>query len=103
MRKELERQSEAVFKEHVTRLYQSDMDDKKRELYLQKLAPAEAKLFWHVISMLTADELLEWAKKIITPMELAKYRKTEKGDPATKKESRLTSMRNWIFGKKEED
>ena len=78
------------------------MDDKKRELYLQRLAPAEAKLFWHVVSMLTADELLEWSKQVVTPMELAKYRKTEK-DPSKDKVSRLTSMRNWIFGKKEDD
>lgn len=83
-------------------LYKGDMDDKKRVVYLKNLEAGSSKLFWHVVSMLTKEQLLEWAKQVITPIEESKYRRNQAQPTADGHKSRLQNMRNWIFGKKDE-
>lgn len=41
-------------------MYGKDMDDKKREVYLEEMNPTESKEFWHVISMIQPDQLRDW-------------------------------------------
>ena len=62
--------------------------------------PDKAKLFWHVVSMIQPEQLLQWTKQVITPIEEAKYAKKKSADPESAKLSRMQSMRNWFFGKK---
>ena len=84
----------------MAELYKANMDDNKRELYYQSMDPDKAKLFWHVVSMIQPEQLLQWTKQVITPIEEAKYAKKKSADPESAKLSRMQSMRNWFFGKK---
>ena len=64
--------------------------------------PASAKLFWHVVSILSSEQLHDWAKQVITPIEESKYRRRETEQAVDGRTGRLQSMRNWIFGRREE-
>ena len=66
------------------------------------MEPATANLFWQVTSMIAPDQLTIWTKEVIGPIEEARYKK--KGDDPNKdKTSKITSVRNWFFGKKKEE
>ena len=69
------------------------------------MEPATSKLFWHINSMVAPDQLATWVKDVIAPIEEAKYRKkstTEAVDANQEKVGRIQSVRNWIFGRKQE-
>ena len=66
------------------------------------MEPAIAKVFWHVISMVTPDQLTVWTKQVVVPIEEARYKK-KNGDPNKEKTSRIANVRNWFFGKKAEE
>jgi len=55
MTADYERQSQAVFNEHMSKLYGTNMDDAKRRVFFERMEPAQAKLFWHVVSQITQD------------------------------------------------
>lgn len=101
MRHEIEKQSESVFKEHLSQLYRANMDDKKRETYFARMEPATAKLFWHINSMVELDQLAIWVKDVVGPIEEARYKKASNpADPNEAKVGRMQSVRNWLFGRK---
>ena len=55
--------------------------------------------------MIAPEQLSTWVKDVIAPIEEAKYRKksnTEAADPNQEKIGRMQSVRNWIFGRKQE-
>lgn len=46
------------------------------------MSPDDARDFWHVNSMVNPDQILDWTKQVITPIEEAKYNKpAAPGDP----------------------
>ena len=53
----------------MAKLYKSDMDDKKRETYFQRMEPTTAKLFWQINSMVDPAQLATWVKDVVVPIE----------------------------------
>ena len=101
MQSDLEQQSMGIFKEQMVLLFQPKMDGKKRIVFFREMDPVVAKTFWHVVSIISPDQLLVWSKDVIRPIEEAKYRKNVT-DPDEQKVSKFSSLKTWIFGKKEE-
>lgn len=64
-----------VFQATMGDLYATKMDDIKREQYFAQMEPASAKVFWHIVSLASAEQLQEWTKQIVVPIEEARLKK----------------------------
>ena len=64
----------------MSELYAPKMDDAKREKYFEQMEPESAKVFWHIVALSTPEQLIDWSKKIIVPIEEAKLKKVQE-DP----------------------
>ena len=81
----------------MSELYALNMDDEKREIYFEHMEPTSAKVFWHIVTLATQEQLLEWTKKVVMPIEEARLKKVKDNkDTESAKVSRLQSLKNWF-------